>query len=116
MWGFDTWDNDRSADWFANLMEATDLPSRVMKTIEMTAVVDEDGYIDEPEILRSALYCVMCFCRVYCWPIDRLDSDLEIAITAIDKLINNEEYACTKVIADQLIKDKAELENRLHPK
>ncbi|MGY3793366.1 hypothetical protein [uncultured Aquimarina sp.] len=111
MWDSKPWDNDRAADWFAKLMEQTDLPSKVRKTLLLHK--EKDPYGDNTPILRSAVYCVLQFCRVYVWPINDLDNDLALAIDATKKILTDQEYCYSDEIVDEINAELLELKQRL---
>lgn len=110
MWGDKPWDNDRAADWFANLMHVTRFPDQVRAALllcEREDISDEDT-----ALLRAAVYCVLQFCRVYIWPIDHLDSDLDLAIKATRKILSDESYCYSEELTAQIHAELEELELR----
>lgn len=113
MWGDEPWDNDQAADWFANLMRATHFPDRVRATLLLCDEEDDSG--ENTPLLRAAVYCVLQFCRVYVWPIDRLDDDLELAIKAARKILSDESYCYSEEIVAQIRGELQELELRRKP-
>ena len=83
MWDFEAWGNDSAADWFGDLMEATKLREHWLNGIQGDA---EDEY----EEVRAAVWLFAQLGRTYIWPIDHLDADLELAISAAKTLLANE--------------------------
>ncbi len=83
MWDFEAWDNDSAADWFGNLMDATNLREHWLSGIQGDA---EDDY----EEVRAAVWLFAQLGRTYIWPIDHLDADLELAISAAETLLANQ--------------------------
>ena len=113
MWGGEPWDNDRAADWFAKLMQVTHFPDQVRATLLLCEQEDVSG--ENTPLLRAAVYCALQFCRVYVWPIERLDDDLELAIKAARKILADEDYCYSEEIVAQLQAELAELERRRKP-
>lgn len=91
MWGNNPWENDRASDWFANLMHLTHFPDQIRATLLLCE--QEDACGENTALPRAAVYCALQVCRVYIWPIEHLDGDLELAIKATHK------YYQTKTIA-----------------
>ncbi len=110
-WDNKPWDNDRAADWFGKLMDQTELPLKVRNTLLLCN--EEDLYGDNTPVLRAAVYCVLQFCRVYVWPINFLDSDLELAIKATKKILQDEEYCYSEEIISEIQEELKQLETRL---
>lgn len=110
MWSREPWDNDRAADWFANLMQLTHFPDQVRKTLLLCEREDVDG--ENTTLLRAAVYCASQFCRVYVWPIEHLDDDLELAIKAARRILSDESYCCSEEIVAQVQAELEELELR----
>jgi hypothetical protein len=110
MWGIKPWDNDRAADWFAQLMENTDFPSQVRTTLLLHH--EEDVYGENTAKLRAAVFCMLQFGRVYVWPINELKNDLELAIHATEKILLDEEYCYSEEITDQIKSELEELKSR----
>lgn len=89
MWGYEPWDNDRAADWFAETIGDAGLASRVRTTLQNVIALD---YIDdESTIVRAACYCLLKFGHVYVWPVNDLKDDLQLGITALEKVLVEEE-------------------------
>lgn len=83
MWDFEAWDNDAAADWFREVMDQTGLRAKWLEGINSDL---EDKY----EIARAAIWLFTQLGRVYIWPIDNYDSDLELAISVGEKLASCE--------------------------
>ncbi|NNF00938.1 MAG: hypothetical protein HKN25_18120 [Pyrinomonadaceae bacterium] len=111
MWGNEPWDNDAAADWFGKLLDKTDLPKHVRKTLLLSK--EDDPYGENTAELRAAAYCVLQLGRVYIWPIASLKEDLQIAINALEMVLSNEDYCYSTEIKDQIGAEKRELTSRL---
>lgn len=113
MWGNKPWDNDRAADWFANLMRCTHFPDQIRETL---LLCEREGACGEDTAaLRAAVYCVLQFCHVYVWPIEYLDSDLGLAIKATHKILSDESYCYSEKITAEIKAELEELELRRKP-
>lgn len=110
MWGDNPWDNDRASDWFANLMHSTHFPDQIRATLLLCE--QEDACGENTALLRAAVYCVLQFCRVYIWPIEQLDSDLDLAIKATHKILSDESYCYSEKITIQIQAELEELKLR----
>jgi len=110
MWGYQPWDNDRAADWFAKIVADSNLANNVRETLEQAIALD---YLDDEVYrIRAACYCLLKFGYVYVWPVNQLKGDLQLAIRAIDRVLqeNEEEYEQLK---DLFLAEKQELQIRL---
>jgi len=83
MWGIEPWDNDAAADLIGDLMDESSL--RDIWAAKLAGAIEED----EPEEIRACVWIFLQFGRTYVWPIDYIDEDLEVAITASEKLVND---------------------------
>ena len=101
MWDEEAWDNDSAADWFADLMDETKLRESWLKAIE-------DDAEDEYEKIRAAVWLFVQLGRVYIWPIDDYDKDLELAISKGESVVAMEGLA--EEVPDYVSKLKAEIE------
>jgi hypothetical protein len=108
MWGYEPSDNDRAADWFAKTIDDSGFADRVRETLQK--VIDLDYIDDEVTVVRAACYCLIKFGHVYVWPINDLKSDIKLGITALEKVLEEEEDE--KIIALINIEIK-ELQDRL---
>jgi hypothetical protein len=110
MWGYQPWDNDRAADWFARIVADSKLADNVRETLEKAIALD---YLDDEVYrIRAACYCLLKFGYVYVWPVNQLKGDLQLAIRSIDRVLqeNEEEYEQLK---DLFLAEKQELQIRL---
>lgn len=108
MWGYEPWDNDRAADWFAEVIGDAGLATSVRTTLQKVVALE---YIDdEATIVRAACYCLLKFGHVYVWPINDLKADLQLGITALEKVLEEEENEKIKSLINLEI---AELQTRL---
>jgi hypothetical protein len=80
-WGEEPWDNDVAADWFGNLWEAVPIVENVLAGLN-----DENG-----DVAVAALWMCTQLCRVYVWPIDRMDETLSAAVAAADRILAGED-------------------------
>ena len=110
MWGDKPWDNDRAADWFANLMHLTNFPDKIRETLLVCEQEDIDG--ENSALLRAAVYCILQFCRPYIWPIDDLNNDLDLAIKATHKILSDRSYCFSEEVTIQIQAELKELELR----
>jgi hypothetical protein len=85
-WGSAPWDNDLAADWFGELMEATQLARHVEKTLKIR---DLEEY--SPEI-RAAAYVLIALGHNYIWPVDDLDRHLKLAISKLKAMRKLADY------------------------
>ena len=96
MWAFEPWDNDQAADWYGTFMEETGLRNAWLKGIN----ADPE---ESPETVRAAAALFVMLGRVYVWPIENYDQDLERAIAALSELLKSDDY-----------RDVPELESAIH--
>ncbi|MCL2091890.1 MAG: DUF4259 domain-containing protein [Micrococcales bacterium] len=82
-WGDEPWDNDTAADWFDSLMDDTSLRKHWRKGI--TADPEDEG-----ETVLAAAWLFVQLGRVYVWPIKRYDKDLELTITKLRAIRDDE--------------------------
>ena len=107
-WAFSPWDNDSAADWYGDLMDSTGLREVWLKGINE----DPD---DSPEIVRAAGALFVMLGRVYIWPIDNFDADLERAISALSKVAECEDFKETPELSELLAAEITELKSRRKP-
>lgn len=86
MWDAEAWDNDSAADWFADFMDTTGVREFWLRGIN-------SDLEDEPEVVRAALWLFVQLGRTYIWPIEHLNSDLDLAINAARALLNIQHLA-----------------------
>lgn len=110
MWGNKPWDNDSASDWFAHLMGVTQFPDHIRETLLLCEKEDAGG--ENTALLRAAVYCVLQFCRVYIWPIEKIDNDLDLAIKATHKILSDESYCYSEETSIQIQAELKELELR----
>lgn len=79
-WDNKPYDNDGAADWFASLMDKSQLREHWLRSLE-TCNLD-----DRPEIARAAVWLFIQLGRIYVWPIENYQADLQLAITTAEKL------------------------------
>ncbi|MDG1331776.1 MAG: DUF4259 domain-containing protein [Crocinitomicaceae bacterium] len=108
MWGSKPWDNDKAADWFSKLMETTDLPAEVRSVLKSRNE-------EKSEVLRAAVFCVLQFGRVYVWPINDLNKDLQHAIAALEKILEDEDYCYSQKVISEINEELSELKRRISP-
>jgi hypothetical protein len=77
----DPWDNDSAADWFGDLWRDTPIVDRVLEVLR-----DDAG-----EATVAALWLCSELCRVYIWPVDRIDETIEAAIAAAERILAGED-------------------------
>lgn len=76
-WGTDPWDNDSAADFFGALWDDVPIVDRVHAGLRS----------DHGAEVVAALWLCAGLCRVYVWPIDRLDETVALAVAAADRLL-----------------------------
>jgi hypothetical protein len=84
--GLKPWDNDEAADWFGDLMDRTQLRKEWLNGINADPV-------DSPGVVRAAAALFVMLGRVYVWPIETFDQDLELTIVSLTALVEAGEYA-----------------------
>lgn len=109
MWGYQPWDNDRAADWFAKIIADSELAHNVRATL--TQALALDFLDDEAYQIRAACYCLLKFGYVYVWPVNHLKTDLQLAIQAMDRIL--EEGEEEEKFLELIQTEKQELEKRL---
>ncbi|MCP3924948.1 MAG: hypothetical protein GY714_20415 [Desulfobacterales bacterium] len=82
MWDFEAWDNDSAADWFGDLMDETNLRGKWLETISSK----DEGHSEK----RATVWLFAQLGRVYIWPIENYDSDLELAIKVGEEITESE--------------------------
>ena len=105
MWDFKPWDNDGAADWFADFMDNTELRKHWIEGI------NEDP-IDDPDSVRAAASLFIMLGRVYVWPIDYFNDDLELVIQQLKKTMESEEYKELPELIELIQSEIQELESR----
>ena len=105
MWALQPWDNDAAADWFGDLMEVTNLRAKWLDGIR-------EDCTDAPEIVRAAGALFVMLGRVYVWPIDDYDHDLELAISALSKVAHTESVQESPELVAAIENELAELKSR----
>ena len=106
MWDYKPWDNDGAADWYGDLMDSTKLRDTWLEGIK------EDP-IDSPDVVRAAAGLFIMLGRVYIWPIDNYDNDLELTISQLEKVAENEEYKEIPELIEIISGELTELKSRL---
>ena len=105
-WANAAWDNDRAADWFGDMFDATGLANYVRETLERDA---EECY----EEIRAAAYMLVALGRVYIWPIYDLDNDLALAISKLEEVKTHEIYQEVPDFVKAIDEEIAVLKSRL---
>lgn len=80
-WGMDPWDNDGAADWFGDLWSDSTMVDGVLAALN----------VEGDEATVAALWLCSHLCRVYVWPIDRLDETLDAGIAAAERILAGED-------------------------
>ncbi len=105
MWAFNPWDNDQAADWYGDFMESTKFREAWLRGIN-------ENPVEEPDVVRAAAALFVMLGRVYVWPIEAYDEDLEHSIAALEKVSNCEEYAESSELLEAIAVEIAELKTR----
>ncbi len=82
MWDIEAWDNDRAADWFASLMKESHFRELWSRGLEGDP---QDDY----EIIRAAIWLFAQLGRVYVWPIEHYQEDLERTLSVGEQLLSS---------------------------
>jgi hypothetical protein len=106
MWDYKPWDNDGAADWYGDLMDSTKLRDTWLEGIK------EDP-IDSPDVVRAAAGLFVMLGRVYIWPIDNYDNDLELTISQLGKVAENDDYKEIPELIEIISSELDELKSRL---
>lgn len=85
MWAYAPWDNDEAADWFGDLMDQTKIREAWLEGIRQDP-------IDSPGVVRAAGALFLMLGRVYIWPIQTFDEDLELAISSLSRVSECSDY------------------------
>lgn len=109
MWDIQPWDNDQAADWYAGFMGDTNFREHWLKGINESI---EDG---EADAVRAAAALFIMLGRVYIWPIEHYDNDLQLVITRLNAVMTCEEYQECEELVDAVKAEIQELENRQTP-
>lgn len=82
-WGFEPWENDAAADWFAQMHAQTRLAAYVEKTLALDIV---DSY----EEIRAAAAMLVAFGREYTWPVESLQDHLALAAHKLQQMLTDD--------------------------
>jgi len=105
MWDIKPWDNDEAADWYGDLMDKTGLRAHWLEGIN-------SHLTDEADTVRAAVGLFLMLGRVYIWPIDNYDEDLEVTIIKAECLLDVPEYSESPELLAQLQLEVEELRSR----
>jgi hypothetical protein len=107
-WAFEPWDNDEAADWYGAFMEETGLRNAWLKGIS----TDPE---ESPETVRAAAALFVMLGRVYVWPIEHYEQDLERAIAALSGLTKSGDYQEVPELESAIRAELSELMARRKP-
>lgn len=79
------WDNDRAADWFGDLFQASKLEEIVTDTLSKKI-----STLEEAEVGRAAIFMFLTFGRISIWPVDDIDEVNRMAIQRIKEILRLE--------------------------
>jgi hypothetical protein len=105
MWAFNPWDNDQAADWYGVLMETTKFREAWLRGIHASPV-------DAPDVVRAAAALFVMLGRVYVWPIETFNEDLEHSISALERVAECEDYSEFPELLHAIAMEIAELKTR----
>lgn len=77
VWGDEPWDNDAAADFFGDLWDAVPIVDRVHAGLRA----------DDTFVQVAALWLCAQLCRVYVWPVGRIDETRSLAIAVADSIL-----------------------------
>ncbi|MBX2846905.1 MAG: hypothetical protein KTR16_01185 [Acidiferrobacterales bacterium] len=109
MWDFKPWDNDSAADWFGDFMDDTNIRDHWLEGIKQDP-------LDDADTVRAAASIFVMLGRVYIWPIDHLDQDLELTICQLKKTLECEENKEVPELLEMIQTEIEELESRVQKK
>jgi hypothetical protein len=81
-WGFEPWESDLAADWYAKMFEKTKLDGFVEKTLSL----DSSEYCEE---IRAAASVLIRLCQKGIWPAEKLGHHLELAIIKLQGILSD---------------------------
>jgi len=106
MWAEKPWDNDSAADWYGDLMDDTNLRKNWLVGINKNP-------LDQPDVVRAAASLFLMLGRVYIWPINDYDQDLDLAIKQLKKVAEYDEYQDVPELMEMILGEIEELESRI---
>ncbi|PHR88828.1 MAG: hypothetical protein COA78_36245 [Blastopirellula sp.] len=109
MWDYKPWDNDSAADWFGDFMDKTEFRKHWLDGMN-------SDLSEEPDELRAAISLFIMLGRVYVWPIEQFDDDLELAIVKSECLLDVPEYEESPELIELIKIEINELRSRRTPK
>lgn len=107
-WGTAAWENDKAADWYAEVFGVTGLAERV----EAALTRDPSRY---PEVIRAAAHLLIQLGRVYIWPVRDLQAHIALAVRQLEVVRGLEEYQQATGFVEAIDAEIAELRSRLRP-
>ena len=108
MWDIKPWDNDEAADWYGDLMDSCGIRQKWLQGIQSSLV-------DKADTVRAAVGLFVMLGRVYIWPIENYDEDLELTISKCEALLEVDEYLECKELIEQINLELEELKSRRKP-
>ena len=107
-WGTAAWDNDKAADWYAEVFGVTGLAERV----EAALARDPARY---PEVVRAAAHVLIQLGRGYVWPVRDLQPHLALAVKQLEVVRGLKEYQQAAGFVEAIDAQLAELRSRIRP-
>ncbi len=108
MWALEPWDNDQAADWFGDFMDKTRFRQAWLEGINADPV-------DGAEVVRAAASLFVMLGRVYVWPIQAYDEDLELTIARLSAVVAGGEFAEVPELVAAVEQELVELKSRRKP-
>jgi len=105
MWAYKPWDNDSAADWYADLMDNTQLRTQWLSGINSNTS-------DQADVVRAAVGLFIMLGRVYIWPIEHYDTDLGLAVKQAECLLSVPEYQESPELIEIIKLEIQELKSR----
>jgi hypothetical protein len=104
-WGYAPWDNDYAADWYGVLMERTRLREFWLDGIERNP--EDNDYV-----VRAAAALFLMLGRIYIWPVENYDDDLEKTIAALSRVAELEDVKELPELVNSIEQELVELKSR----
>jgi hypothetical protein len=105
-WDIQPWDNDKAADWYADVFERTKLAREVEDALNQNPD-------DSHEQIRAAASLLLFLGRPYIWPIYDLNRHLALAADRLEQVARVDVIAEAPELVDQIRAEIDELRSRI---